>query len=60
MYTLINLLDICCWRFLFLRFFRLCHNLGGPGKTALLLWVLWAEWECCAEFDAWMFHLVGN
>ena len=46
MYTLIQLLDICCWCFLFCHRLRLCHSQCGPGKTALLLRFLWSEREC--------------
>ena len=35
--------------FPFSSLFCLCHNLCGPGKTALLLRVLWAEREYRAE-----------
>ena len=49
MCILIHLLDI--WHFCFLSrcFFRLCHNLCGPGKTYMLLWVQWVWREYLAE-----------
>ena len=49
MHTLIQLLDICRWCFLFHHFFHLCQNSCGPVKTALLLWACWAERDCRTE-----------